>query len=66
MSHLARGPAIPHPQPFSRREKGGRCLLSPSGREVGSEGTGIDSKASASSGRRRDTRHATEGVEAAA
>ncbi len=65
MSHLARGP-VPHPRPFSRREKGGNCFLSPSGREVRSEGAGIDSKASAGSGRRRGARHATEGVEAAA
>jgi hypothetical protein len=30
--------AIPHPRPFSPREKGGSSFLSPSGREVRSEG----------------------------
>ena len=29
---------LPHPYPFSRREKGTNCLLSPPGREGGSEG----------------------------
>jgi len=29
---------FPHPRPFSRKEKGGSSFLSPSGREVRSEG----------------------------
>jgi|GEM_PF-2496044 len=44
VSHRAGAP-VPHPRPFSRREKGGKCFLSPCGREVRSEGTGINSKA---------------------
>gem|GEM_PF-3427160 len=40
-SFAAHIPLNPHPRPFSRREKGGNCLLSPFGREVGSEGAEV-------------------------
>ena len=65
MSHQAGAP-IPHPRPFSRKEKGGSSFLSPVGREVRSEGTGDATKAIAAGHRHESLGHGTLTKEVAA